>query len=192
MYFLLWVTYSETLVHIYSENVSHLAGSNSMRPRIIAQQAPLSIKFCRQEYCSGLPFHSPGDLSAPGIKPMSPALWAHSLSYEPTSKPLQVCSGILLYSGSQSFSRFGLLLLLLFRIFSLFWLIVGLPSVPGRWYKWIKQTWWQFLGIAGDCDFMSKTKKGTFPVPCLDVHWNCIPAWFLQLSTSAHFPSLSS
>ena len=93
---------------------------------------------------------------------MSPALRAHSLSYEPTWKSLQVCSGILLYSGSQSFSRFGLLLLLLFRIFSLFCLIVGLPSVPGRWYKAMKQTWWQFLGIAGDCEFRSKTKKGPF------------------------------
>ena len=102
------------------------------------------------------------DISAPRTKPRSPALRADSLSYEPTWKPLQVYSGILLYSGSQSFSRFGLLLLLLFRIFSLFWLIVGLPSVPGRWYKWMKQTWWQFLGIAGDCDFMSKSKKGPF------------------------------
>ena len=42
-----------------------------------ARQAPLSMGFPRQEYCSGLPFHSPGDLSDPGIKPaslVSPAL----------------------------------------------------------------------------------------------------------------------
>ncbi|ELR49492.1 hypothetical protein M91_06984, partial [Bos mutus] len=42
-----------------------------------AHQAPLSMRFSRQEYWSGLPFLSPGDLSNPGIKPvslMSPAL----------------------------------------------------------------------------------------------------------------------
>ena len=37
-------------------------------------QAPLSMEFSRQEYWSGLPFPSPGDLPDPGIKPASPAL----------------------------------------------------------------------------------------------------------------------
>ena len=44
-----------------------------------ANQAPLSTEFSRQEYWSGLPFPSPGDLPNPGIKPgslMSPALAA--------------------------------------------------------------------------------------------------------------------
>ena len=35
--------------------------------------APLSMGFSRQEYWSGLPFPSPGDLPSPGIKPTSPA-----------------------------------------------------------------------------------------------------------------------
>ena len=35
--------------------------------------------FPKQEYCSGLPFPSPGDLSDPGFKPLSPAWLAHSL-----------------------------------------------------------------------------------------------------------------
>ena len=39
-----------------------------------ACQAPLSMGFPRQEYCSGLPFPSPGDLPNTGLKPMSPAL----------------------------------------------------------------------------------------------------------------------
>ena len=46
-------------------------------PWTVAHQAPLSIGFFRQEYWSGLPFPSPGDLPDPGIKPvslMSPAL----------------------------------------------------------------------------------------------------------------------
>ena len=43
-------------------------------PWIVARQAPLSMAFPRQEYYSGLPFPSPGDLPDPGIKPTSPAL----------------------------------------------------------------------------------------------------------------------
>ena len=39
----------------------------------VACQAPLSIGFSRQEYWSGLPFSSPGDLPDPGIEPASPA-----------------------------------------------------------------------------------------------------------------------
>ena len=40
-------------------------------------QAPLSVEFSRQEYWSGLPFPSAGDLPDPGIEPMSPALQAN-------------------------------------------------------------------------------------------------------------------
>ena len=49
-------------------------------PWTVAYQAPLSMGFPRQEYWSGLPFPSPGDLSNPGIKPRSPALQADSNS----------------------------------------------------------------------------------------------------------------
>ena len=38
------------------------------------RQAPLSMEFSNQEYWSGLPFSSPGDLPNPEIKPWSPAL----------------------------------------------------------------------------------------------------------------------
>ena len=40
----------------------------------VACQAPLSMGFCRPEYCSGLTVPSPGDLPNPGIKPVVPAL----------------------------------------------------------------------------------------------------------------------
>ena len=43
-------------------------------PWTVAYQAPLSMGFSRQEYWSGLPFPSPGDLPDPGIEPRSPAL----------------------------------------------------------------------------------------------------------------------
>ena len=45
------------------------------------------MEFFRQEYCSGLPFPSPGDLPDPGIEPVSPALQADSLPSEPLGKP---------------------------------------------------------------------------------------------------------
>ena len=43
-------------------------------PWTVVHQASLSMRFLRQEYCSGLPFPSPGDLPNPGIEPASPAL----------------------------------------------------------------------------------------------------------------------
>ena len=52
-------------------------------PWTVAYQAPLSMGFSRQEYWSGLPFPSPGDLPDPGIKPGSPALQADALTSEP-------------------------------------------------------------------------------------------------------------
>ena len=48
----------------------------------IACQASLSMGFSRQEYWSGLPFPSPGDLPDPGIKLRSPALQADDVPTE--------------------------------------------------------------------------------------------------------------
>ena len=47
-------------------------------PWTVAHQAPLFMGFSRQEYWSGLPFPSPGELPDSGIKPGSPALLADS------------------------------------------------------------------------------------------------------------------
>ena len=60
--------------------------SDSLRP--MDHQAPPSMGFSRQEYWSGLPFPSPGDLPDPGIKPRSPALQADALTSAPPGKPL--------------------------------------------------------------------------------------------------------
>ena len=38
---------------------------------LMDHQAPLSMEFSRQEYCSGLPFPTPGDLPVPRIEPVS-------------------------------------------------------------------------------------------------------------------------
>ena len=55
-------------------------------PWTVTCQAPLSMKFSRQEYWSGFPLPSPGDLPDPVIKPVSPALQADSLLSEPPEK----------------------------------------------------------------------------------------------------------
>ena len=51
-------------------------------PWTVVRQAALSMGFSRQEYWSGLPFPSPGDLPNPGIEPRSLALQADSLLTE--------------------------------------------------------------------------------------------------------------
>ena len=56
-------------------------------PWTVAHQAPLSMGIFKQEYWSGLPFPSPGDLPDPGIEPVSPALQVDSLPAEPSEKP---------------------------------------------------------------------------------------------------------
>ena len=60
-----------------------------MTPGTIVCQASLSTEFPRQEYWSGLPFPTPGDLPDPGIEPGFPALQAVSLLTEPPGKPLK-------------------------------------------------------------------------------------------------------
>ena len=57
-------------------------------PWTIAPQASLSMGFSKQEYWSGLPFPSPGDLPDPGIEPRSPSLQAEALPSEAPGKPI--------------------------------------------------------------------------------------------------------
>jgi len=52
-------------------------------PWTVAHQAPLSMEFPRQEYWSGLPFPSPGDLPDPGIELVFPALAGGIFTTEP-------------------------------------------------------------------------------------------------------------
>ena len=55
-------------------------------PWTVAYQAPPCMGFWRQEYWSGLPFPSPGDLPDPGIEPRSPAFQADALTSEPKAR----------------------------------------------------------------------------------------------------------
>ena len=79
-----------------SEWVSEVAQScpTLCDPWTVAHQAPPSMGLSRQEYWSGLPFPSPGDLPNPGIEPRSPVLEADALT---SVHSLVLMSGILLY-----------------------------------------------------------------------------------------------
>jgi len=76
-------------VAFYKNELDCSCISDSLWPHglYVAHQAPLSMGFSRQKYCSGLPFPSPGDLPDTGIKFRSPALQANSLPTEPPEKP---------------------------------------------------------------------------------------------------------
>ena len=58
--------------------------------RLLSRQ---SVEFFRQEYWSGLPFPSPGDLPDPGVEPGSPALRADALPSEPPGSNMCPCIG---------------------------------------------------------------------------------------------------
>ena len=70
---------------------SYSVVSNFPTPWTVAHQAPLSMGFSQQEYWSGLPLPSPGDLPTPGTEPTfpeSPALSDGFLTTEPPGKTL--------------------------------------------------------------------------------------------------------
>ena len=72
----------------FIESESHSVMSDFLWPSwTVACQAPMPIELSRQEYWSGLPFPSPGDLPDPGIKPGSSALQTDSILSEPPGKP---------------------------------------------------------------------------------------------------------
>ena len=63
----------------------------TVTPWTVACQAPLSMKFSRQEYWSWLPFPTPGDLPNPGIEPAyptAPAVAGRIFTTEPPGKPM--------------------------------------------------------------------------------------------------------
>ena len=77
-------------------------------PRTVAYQAPLSMGFSRQQYWSGLPFPSPGNLPDPGIEPRSPTLQTDALPSEPPGKSKGKGSGPNYFLPSRSKSSFSI------------------------------------------------------------------------------------
>ena len=76
-------------------------------PWMVAHQAPLSMGLFRQEYRSGLPFPSPGDLPDPRIEPESPALAGGFFTNVPLGKPTWYMS-IFMYAHSYDLGYFGI------------------------------------------------------------------------------------
>ena len=68
--------------------LSRAVVSNSATPRTVARQAPLSMRFPRREYWSGLPFSPPGDLPDPGMEavPLCLLRWRQILYHWATKK----------------------------------------------------------------------------------------------------------
>ena len=79
----IWCACTHIVIVVYS--LSHVW--LFVTPWTIAHQIPLSMGFPRQEYWSGLPFPSPGDLPDPGVKLASPALQADSLPLSHLGSP---------------------------------------------------------------------------------------------------------
>ena len=72
----------DTLAFISKSTLCVMAAQSCPTLWTVTHQAPLSMRFSRQEYWSGLPFPSPGDLPDPGIEPGSLAFQADSLPSE--------------------------------------------------------------------------------------------------------------
>ena len=97
---------------------------------IVACQAPLSMGFSRQEYWSGFPFPSPGDLPDPAIKPGSLALQTDTLPSEPPWG----------FNHNQDltkfcFQLFELIYPLFYELASKWWVL------PNKWVFFIKMNW---------------------------------------------------
>ena len=73
-------------------------------PWSTVHQNPLSMGFLRQEYWTGLLFHSPGSLPYPGTEPRSLPLRADSLPSEPPAKPIKVKLAFRVQHSSNRFS----------------------------------------------------------------------------------------
>ena len=65
-------------------------------PWAVARQAPLSMGFPRQEYWSGLPFPSPGDIPDPRIEPRPSALAGRFFTTEPPGKSREDYGGLII------------------------------------------------------------------------------------------------
>ena len=112
--------------------VSHSVLSKSfVTPWTVALQAPLSVRFSRQEYWSGLPFPSSGDLPNPGSKTTSPALQAFpplSLRGSPLDRVVQSLSRVQLFMTPWTVARQAPLFMGVLQAGILEWLLCPLPG----------------------------------------------------------------
>ena len=119
---------------------TQVMSSSFATPWTIANQAPLSMKFSRQEDCSRLPFPSPGDLPDPGVEPVSlvlPAwtgrLFNHSSTWEENNLIWRLTLLRQVSLGDEEFTHCGTIFLFLYCIFYFFpfhRFCVFYPSLP--------------------------------------------------------------
>ena len=109
-------THCKSVLSLFSCSVV----SNSATPWTAARWSSLSVGFPRQEYGSGLPFPSPGDLPEPGIERVSPTFAGTLFTTEPPEKPL-LLRELASFFGCGPFSE-SLLHLLQYCFCFLFWL----------------------------------------------------------------------
>ena len=89
---------------MHAESLSHARVFAT--PWTVALQVPLTMGFSRQEYWSGLPFPSPGDLPGPGIEPVSPVLAGQFFTTAPLVKPrISEIHSLKSAKGCMSFSK---------------------------------------------------------------------------------------
>ena len=152
-----WATKLKMQLGCKSESLSHLW--LFVTPWTVAPQAPLSMEFSRQEYWSGLPFPSPGDLLDPEIEPRFPTFQADSLLTEPPGQsvgrglnkgsmtfhrlnPCQERRGDLLHAGICYYWRvWGLPLL----VSQLYWYFYSLNVYTIKPRLWLDQLLWSIL-----------------------------------------------
>ena len=126
-----------------------------LAPRTAAREALLSLEFSRQEYWSGVPFSTPGDLPNPGMEPGSPASAGGFFTTAPPGKPeCLFISSLMAGPGLRCGSGFSLAVVIggcssLQGVgFSLQWLLLwstgsrahGLSSCRVR--AWLRQGMW--------------------------------------------------
>ena len=81
-----WKKYLLGVIYQRIQGVIYKVVSDSLQSHGLQPWDLLSMGFSRQEYQSGLPFPSPGDLPNPGIEPRSPTLQADTLPSEPAGR----------------------------------------------------------------------------------------------------------
>ena len=118
-------------------------------PWTVACHVSLSMEFSRQEYWTGLPFPTPGDLPDPGIKPVSlasPALAVDSLPLRHLGSPLQTFGLLKLVinlgfgSNSECKVFFRLFIYLFLLTLCLHCCIQTLSSCTEQWLLWLGAT----------------------------------------------------
>ena len=98
---------------LFIQRVLYNVPESFATPWTVAHQAPLSMGFPRQEYWSGLPFPTPGDLPNPGIEPTSTELASGFITAEAPGKPLCIIRSQKMFIRTSEWKLFDKSLLML-------------------------------------------------------------------------------